>query len=689
MEQPRLDDAEARNALWDAIGADLTLMAYGGRPPIVGGKWQIESILGRGGFGLVCAARDSKLPRRVAIKLLPQGPELVSLMREARSLALLEHPAIVTIFEIDEGLVQCGARSIPCGWIAMQLVDGETLDGWVKKTRPRATAVVETIVAVGRALAYAHATGVLHRDLKPANIMIDGRGRPFVIDFGLAIATTASFTRDLVREGPAAGDALGSRATAPGAVRGTPGYMAPEAVTGQPSRASDQFSLAVLAWEALFGVHPWHAKNHAPSSVGRTRVGSWQRERIEPVLRRGMQSMPSDRFATVDAFCDALEAAIASHWRRRAAMVSVIAAAGVVAGAYWAGGSGLRSSPEAPTDAPMVRPSLAEPACNGLEAWAGHWSLMRRVVWTEYSDQLGWVRPIDLNIEILSECDVRVRMNKARPADTNADDEFPAGDTRVTPVRLADASWSLVYDLDFPGEGNTYGRGNKEHHQFALTLDGSPDGEAQLRGAFAKVQTSSGLVLRKGWVLGRRDRSPTLDEVDANEFPCDARCRILCAGEDATDACIERQCAPYAEPIADPCGPPSGDFIAPLRTRSERGQLSKSGRFGPKNPGKPGECEENATRVLGHWKLWRVAEAGPELVSLSVGAQGCRLRASLGVARTEEIVSMSGEITARGVWYLAPDQPSPATRTLVLAGTGPAFGIDLAEPGQLLRAFRP
>jgi len=681
---PRFDDAETRNALWDAIGTQLTLVAYGGSPPIIGEKWQLEGILGRGGFGLVCAARDNKLPRRVAIKLFPSGPELVFLMREARSLALLEHPAIVTIIEVDNGMVRCGERSIPCGWIVMPLIDGETLDGWVKQARPRAAAVVDIIDTVGRALAHAHAKGVLHRDLKPANIMIDARGRPFVIDFGLAIGTPTSIADERMgREPPV--DALGERATSAGAVRGTPSYMAPEAVDGQPSAGSDQFALAVVAWEALFGVHPWRAIDAAPRSIGPVRVASWQRERLVPVLERGMESRPATRFANMNAFCDALATAVSSRWRRRVASAGIVVllAAGLVGGAYWAGW--VRGSPEDSASASPAAMVRSVPACDGLSAWAGHWSLMGRIVWTEYSNQLVQVRPIGLNVDVLDECNVRVQMDKFLPADATSSDEFLAGEATVTPIRVGNTSWLVAYELEFVGDRRTYGE--KEHHEFALTLDRSPDGEPLVRGAFAKVQTAGGLVLRKGWVLGRRDRSPTLDEVDAHEFPCDARCRIHCAGDEATRACIERQCAPYAEPLEDPCGPPSNDFVAPLRTRVERRQLRRGRRFGGIATGEPGDCEQNATRVLGQWGLWRPTEAGHELARLDVVPQGCRLHASLRGA--EGVVSMSGEITQMGIWYLAPDPPAPVDETLVLAGTGPAFGIDLAEPGRLVRVFRP
>lgn len=692
MSASRSGADETKNALWDVIGSQLTLVDYGGSRPVVGEKWEIERVLGRGGFGLVCAARDLSLPRRVAIKLLPQGPEMLSLIREARSLALLEHPAIVTIFEIDQGMAHCGEQSIPCGWIAMQLVDGDTLDGWVKKTRPRAPAIVALIVAVGRALAHAHAKGILHRDLKPTNVMIDARGRPFVIDFGLAIASAMPPTESFVdpRRGP--GDALGERVTTAGAWRGTPGYMAPEAVGGQPSPASDQYSLAVLAWEALAGDHPWRATHEPSKRAGAGRAEPWRWQRIKPVLLRGMASRPSDRFETVDAFCGALEATTTRRWWGRFAAMGIATAA--VAGALAAGthGAGWWSSPKPsstvnPSTSGATTSSAVEVGpCDGLDSWAGHWNLMGKVVWTEYSNQLEQFRPLGMSVEILPKCDVQVRMNKFQPAGPQGPDEILAATTQTTPIQV-DGSRLLVYDISFPGDRRTYGA--RENLEFALTLDRSDDGRPMLRGAFAKVQTESGLVLRTGWVLGRRDRSATLPEVEAHDFPCQARCRVHCAGVEAINACIERRCAPYNERFADPCGPPSSDFIAPLRTRAERRELRAGRPFGAVATGDPGDCETNATRVLGSWALWRVTEDGPELSRVEVAADGCRLQAMIRGAEPGPI-SMTGEITEMGIWYLAraPHEPVEMS-TLVFAGAGPAFGVDTAEPSHLLRAFRP
>lgn len=729
MQGPGSDAVEARIELWNLIGTQLTLVGYGRRPPIVGEKWEIEKVLGRGGFGLVCAARDIHLGRRAAIKLLPRGPEMLSLLREARSLVILEHPAIVRIFETGEGVVRCDGGALACGWIAMQLVEGVTLDVWVERTRPRVSTVVESVIEIGRALAHAHQRGVMHRDLKPGNVMIDASGRPFVIDFGLAVASAVSATGS-VAVGQAA-DALGARATAAGAVRGTPSYMAPEAVGGRSSPASDQFSLAVLAWEALTGTHPWLASNVASSPRGdpRERPGWW--DRVAAVLRRGMQSMPSDRFPSIEAFCEALETAAASRWPRHLASVAV--AMVLLAGVSWAviQWPGSRSttaaseregvvareatpssdaapegeaklareavgraravpsatSVEAPA-APLPTPPRAEQACDELDAWAGHWNLTGTVVWTEYSNQLLQVRPLGMSLEPLDGCEVGVQMDKLQPADSSEADEVLTSTTRVTPVRTGDGSWSLVYDVAFPGERRTYDEA--ENLEFALTLDRSPaDEEPRLHGAFSKVQTEGRLVLRTGWVLGLRDRSPTPAEVDANEFPCDARCRILCAGDDAIAACVERGCAPYAAPLAEPCGPPSSDFIAPLRARAERRELIQRRRFGAIVTGKPGDCELNAARIRGRWWLWRMLEDEPELSEVELVSAGCEIQATLRPGGTDEEIAMSGGITAMGIWYLRPDPGAPADlQTLVLAGTGPAFGIDLAEPGRLLRAFR-
>lgn len=208
------------------------------------GKYSLERELGRGGMGVVYLAREVRLDRPVAIKLLP--PELAAhanlrdrFLREARTAARLSHPNIIPIFSVDEigGFV----------FYVMAYVDGETLADRVRARGPLTPANVTRIMReVSWALAYAHAQDVVHRDVKAANIMLErGTDRALVMDFGIARQTTAD---------PA--HSLGM--TTAGEVLGTPEYMSPEQSCGETvDGRSDLYSLGVVGWFALTGSLPF------------------------------------------------------------------------------------------------------------------------------------------------------------------------------------------------------------------------------------------------------------------------------------------------------------------------------------------------------------------------------------------------------------------------------------------------
>jgi serine/threonine protein kinase len=190
------------------------------------GPYEIHSSLGAGGMGEVYRATDAKLARDVALKVLPaemaDDPErLARFRREAKTLAQLDHPNIVTIYSVEE--------SDGVHFLTMQLVEGQPLDRLICAGGLPLERIVEIAGALGDALAAAHEKGIVHRDLKPANVMVSSEGRVKVLDFGLAKdinvvnAGDATMTSD-------------SR-TQVGVVMGTPAYMSPEHI-GAPARSS-------------------------------------------------------------------------------------------------------------------------------------------------------------------------------------------------------------------------------------------------------------------------------------------------------------------------------------------------------------------------------------------------------------------------------------------------------------------
>ena len=250
------------------------------------GRYHLEEQLGAGGMGVVWAAWDPKLERRVAIKLLrpevgEHGP--ARLIREARALAQLQHPNVVAVHDVGEHDGEV--------FLATELVDGEPLDRW---QRAHSTGeILDAYIQAARGLAAAHAMGLVHRDVKPSNILVARDGRVRVGDFGLA------------RLGP--GEAASPRGelgvadvlTREGDVVGTPAYMAPEQRAGKPvDGRADQYALCVALAEALGGKRP---DPDAPADT----LGAIDPQ-LARSLARGLRRDPLARFPDMNALAEAL-----------------------------------------------------------------------------------------------------------------------------------------------------------------------------------------------------------------------------------------------------------------------------------------------------------------------------------------------------------------------------------------------
>src|ERR1700739_874448 len=217
------------------------------------GPYEIQSPLGAGGMGEVYRATDAKLGRDVALKVLPaemaEDPErLARFRREAKALAPLDHPNIVTIHSGGE----CGGTH----FLTMQLVDGLPLDRLIPQGGLLVEQIVEIASALADALAAAHEKGIVHRDLKPANVMVSTEGRVKILDFGLA--------KDVGASGPADVTLTSDHRTQAGMVMGTPAYMSPEQTSGRPiDHRTDIFSLGVVLHEMATGQRPFGAISSA------------------------------------------------------------------------------------------------------------------------------------------------------------------------------------------------------------------------------------------------------------------------------------------------------------------------------------------------------------------------------------------------------------------------------------------
>ncbi len=288
------------------------------------GRYLVLERLGEGGMGEVYAAYDPKLDRKVALKLLREpapvhGPGLAEgassdrLLREARAMARLSHPNVVTAYDahvVDGRLC-----------LAVELVRGATLAAWLGARRERPE-MLRVFVDAARGLQAAHDAGMVHGDFKPQNVLLSDEGRVQVTDFGLARLGTPAGAPAAV--GP------------PGAIVGTPAYLSPEQRRGlEPDARSDQFSFFVALRQAL--------------TAGGARLPRW----LARALERGLSVHPEDRFPTMAHVIDALQTQPARR-RRRSLVAGAVCAVGALAGSM----VGARA---------LTRASL----CNGAERWLG------------------------------------------------------------------------------------------------------------------------------------------------------------------------------------------------------------------------------------------------------------------------------------------------------------------------------
>jgi tRNA A-37 threonylcarbamoyl transferase component Bud32 len=253
------------------------------------GAYRIDRILGRGGMGVVYLAYDTRLHRPVALKSLP--PHLfrddrmhARLRKEARAAAALAHPAIATVYALE----QIGDQL----FIASEYLEGRTLREEMTASRVDQARAVAIATEIAKALTAAHERGIVHRDLKPENIVITANGAVKVVDFGLAQFDVAA--EDL---------ASVSRLTDPGTMAGTPPYMAPEQLLGKPTSArTDQFAFGVLLYELLTGRHPF-GSGPLPTTIAKVLSAELDPAGISPdlwaVIHRATQKQPEDRFATM------------------------------------------------------------------------------------------------------------------------------------------------------------------------------------------------------------------------------------------------------------------------------------------------------------------------------------------------------------------------------------------------------
>ncbi|MCA9705897.1 MAG: serine/threonine protein kinase, partial [Myxococcales bacterium] len=296
------------------VGALAERFGARARPPVTIGRYQVAGRLGAGGLGIVYRAFDPSLARFVAIKVLKGGKEAAEhdarLLREAQVLARIRHPHVVEVFDVGF-FEDHGRRRF---FVAMELVEGTDLRVWLARGQPlRATC--DAFLAAAQGLRAAHEAGLLHRDFKPSNVLLGNQGRVLVTDFGLARAHDGD---DPDHEPPARRSSGSVREldaiTEVGEVVGTPAYMAPEQLRGDPVDArADQYAYCTALYEGLYGARPFLGDD-----VKELRQAIWcgpppePRDRAVPawlrrIVLRGLSVDPAERFPDMDALLAALE----------------------------------------------------------------------------------------------------------------------------------------------------------------------------------------------------------------------------------------------------------------------------------------------------------------------------------------------------------------------------------------------
>ena len=272
-------------------------------------RYVIEALLGEGGMGEVYRAADTRLGRKVALKVLraegegdsdTAGRAVARMQREARAVAALSHPSIVAVYDVGEH------EGTP--FISMEFVQGEPLRAFVGKDLPT-SARIGILIDVAKALAAAHRAGIVHRDVKPENVIVREGFSAKVLDFGVArfsppVAATSSM--------------LGAFATmtAEGSFVGTPAYMAPEQLRGEAIDArANQFAFGVLAYELFAGKLPFRSEKGAVSLMASILSDpapplEGAPGPIAEIVARALEKAPEDRFESMDDIASQLSALV-------------------------------------------------------------------------------------------------------------------------------------------------------------------------------------------------------------------------------------------------------------------------------------------------------------------------------------------------------------------------------------------
>jgi len=435
------------------------------------GPYEIQSQIGAGGMGEVYKARDTRLNRDVALKILPESfandaERLRRFEQETQAVAALNHPNILAIYDV-------GTRD-NSPFLVSELLDGESLRSLLDRGPIAQRKAIEYAVQIANGLAAAHDKGIVHRDLKPDNLFICRDGRVKILDFGLAKLAT--------KETPGVdGATITGQQTAAGVVMGTASYMAPEQVRGGPIDArTDMFSFGVVLYEMLSGKRAFH-RDSAPeimTAILREDIPEFDAgatatpvsPALERIVRRCLEKSPEQRFQSAKDLAFALEAvsqisgaktgaqapiAVAAEPQRKSQVPmyagALLFAAAMLGLGWWLGHSKPPASPE-------YRQFTFRAGFMGNARFAPDGSVIYSATWEGSNSQL-YIAPVDSlgerelpfkNVEILSvssKGELAIRLNSTirggyATTGTLARVNYNGGTPRPTLENVQDADWS-------------------------------------------------------------------------------------------------------------------------------------------------------------------------------------------------------------------------------------------------------
>jgi serine/threonine-protein kinase len=284
-------------------------------------RYLVEGLLGSGGMGEVYQARDQRLQRRVALKVLRDDPSALAssrgsgpttggaarMLREARAAAALDHPNVVAVFDV--GHIDFPGELQGITYLAMELIKGASLRAYVGDAAVPIAERLRWLIDIARALGAAHEAGLVHRDIKPENVMIREDGHVKVLDFGIARRAHGPVDPSSSTE------SFALPTTGHGIVMGTPLYMSPEQLRAEPlDGRTDQFSWGILAYELLSGTMPWSVAHGSVAIVGQIlavvprAIGELVDlpPNVAAAIMRSLEKSSAARFPTMDAVVEAM-----------------------------------------------------------------------------------------------------------------------------------------------------------------------------------------------------------------------------------------------------------------------------------------------------------------------------------------------------------------------------------------------